>query len=52
MELHEGTIIADRFTVERRLGEGGAAVVYRAHDRLLDRAVALKLLASTTSREE
>jgi tetratricopeptide (TPR) repeat protein len=52
VDLREGTIVADRFTVQRRLGAGGSAVVYRAHDRLLDRVVALKLLAISTSPEE
>jgi DNA-binding SARP family transcriptional activator len=33
-----------RYQVERELGRGPAAIVYLAHDRRFDRAVALKLL--------
>ena len=33
-------IVADRFTVQDTLGTGGSAIVYRAHDRVLDRTVA------------
>jgi serine/threonine-protein kinase len=33
-----------RYTIEREIGRGGMAVVYRAHDRRHDRIVALKVL--------
>ena len=35
----------DRYSVERTLGRGGMATVYLAHDSVLDRPVALKVLA-------
>src|SRR5262245_30044939 len=33
-----------KYAVERRLGEGGAGIVYRARDRELGRDVAVKIL--------
>jgi tetratricopeptide (TPR) repeat protein len=48
-DIRPGTVVAERFTVQDTLGVGGAAVVYRAHDRVLDRQVALKLLGETAS---
>src|SRR5450755_1197937 len=38
--------LADRYTIERELGQGGMATVYRAHDLKHDRDVAIKVLHS------
>ena len=39
-----GELIADRYDVDEVLGVGGMATVYRAHDRVLERVVAVKVL--------
>src|ERR1700760_1890097 len=39
-----GEVLADRYELEELVGTGGMSSVYRAHDRLLDRKVALKVL--------
>jgi len=41
---HLSTPLADRYRIERRLGEGGMATVYLAEDVKHDRKVALKVL--------
>jgi serine/threonine protein kinase len=40
----ETVTIANRYEVRRELGRGGMAKVYEAHDRVLARPVALKVL--------
>jgi tRNA A-37 threonylcarbamoyl transferase component Bud32 len=50
------TVLADRYELRHQLGRGGMATVYEAHDDLLDRAVAIKLLradsmADATARQ-
>jgi hypothetical protein len=44
-ELRTGEALG-RYVVRRRIGAGGMGVVYEAHDPLLDRAIALKVLRS------
>jgi len=39
-----GSIVADRYQVERRLGEGGMGAVYLARHVVLEKQVALKIL--------
>jgi serine/threonine-protein kinase len=39
-----GEVLADRYELEELVGAGGMSSVFRAHDRLLDRKVALKIL--------
>src|SRR5689334_3293183 len=41
---HLTAALADRYRIERELGQGGMATVYLAHDLRHDRQVALKVL--------
>jgi len=47
--MSEPTILNNRYRLEERLGSGGMAVVYRARDLTLERAVAIKVLRKNLS---
>ena len=44
--LTQGHVLALRYEIQNLLGKGGMGVVYKAHDRLLDEPVAIKVLRS------
>jgi len=46
-----GTVLAERYQIERQLGEGGSGTVYRAWDRMLGEAIAIKVLHPQRARE-
>jgi serine/threonine-protein kinase len=46
------TVGRERYEVERTLGRGGMATVYLAHDSMLERPIALKVLDEELARDE
>ena len=47
----EGTTIQDRYSVEKKIGHGGMSEVYRAHDTIEERVVAVKRLIPPNVKE-
>jgi eukaryotic-like serine/threonine-protein kinase len=47
-----GELIAGRYELEELVGSGGMSNVFRAHDRLLERTVALKILHEQFTRDD
>ena len=55
--LHEttlwqiGTVVRGKYRIQARLGEGGMAIVYKAHHELLDELRALKVIKPELARD-
>ncbi|MDP9797540.1 serine/threonine-protein kinase [Catenuloplanes nepalensis] len=49
--LHPGGLLARRYRIIDRIGAGGMSVIWRAHDEVLDRTVALKVLAASLAAD-
>src|SRR5215471_13831312 len=48
--IEPGSVLGNRFEILQLLGEGGMGAVYKAHDRELERDVALKLIRPELAR--
>jgi eukaryotic-like serine/threonine-protein kinase len=48
----KGELIADRYRIEDRLGSGGMSSVFRSTDTILERTVAVKILAEHLSDDD
>jgi beta-lactam-binding protein with PASTA domain/predicted Ser/Thr protein kinase len=51
-EARKGTVIDERYTLERKIGSGGMADVWLAADQELDREVAVKILHDRFAQDE
>ncbi|MEU4553319.1 serine/threonine-protein kinase [Micromonospora violae] len=49
--LHPGRLLARRYRLLDQIGAGGMSVIWRARDEVLDRAVALKVLAPSLAAD-
>lgn len=52
INVEPGAILASRYKIEARIGEGGSGQVFRAWDRVLGEPVALKILWSQHAHEK
>ncbi|MBM4374100.1 MAG: serine/threonine protein kinase [Deltaproteobacteria bacterium] len=47
-----GTVLADRYVLGRVLGEGGMGKVYRAHHKVIEKKVAVKVLHAELAKDK
>lgn len=47
-----GTLVANRYLMENKIGEGGMSIVYQARDTVLGRTVAVKVLRDQYAADE
>ncbi|WP_406832796.1 serine/threonine-protein kinase [Pedococcus sp. KACC 23699] len=52
MTLSQGDVLADRYRLEESIAMGGMGEVWRAHDRVLDRDVAVKVLRPDSASDD
>ncbi|MDR2650074.1 MAG: protein kinase, partial [Clostridiales bacterium] len=52
MILETGMVVSGRYIVQNKIGAGGMAVVYKAKDKKLDRAVTLKVMREEYMSDE
>ncbi len=45
-------VLGGRYVIENEIGAGGMAIVYKAHDRMLNRTVAIKVLRPEFKQDE
>lgn len=50
-EIQPGSVLVDRFEIERPVGRGGMGIVYRGHDLLTKEPVAIKVVQAGSARE-
>jgi serine/threonine-protein kinase len=50
--VRKGTVVDERYTLERKIGSGGMADVWLARDRELDRDVAIKILHDSFAQDK
>jgi serine/threonine-protein kinase len=48
--IRPGSVIASRYEVSHSLGKGGMGMVYKAHDRVLEEDIAIKVLRADVAR--